>query len=201
MAKQDRAPLIDTFEEAFDTQRQGRRDYTTNYKRQVVITYLRIGKVRTTAREVGMDHSTLSRWISQPWWQLMVDDIKADRATNPTAIALTQRLDGVIKKMLARLEEPGVIDKLNAREIAFNLKQTLMARNLEKGDDAGLAKKLAGLPSEDLKQLIKELQDEIATAEAGGFGESSHKAEEQELNEEDAVHEVGAPVDHEENAG
>lgn len=160
-----------------------RQRYTDQFRRQTVVEYLLIGTVKGTARKVGIDPSTLRSWMKSEWWGNLEEEMRAERATNPTAQALADRLDKVAEDLITKFEQDDTQSKLQPREISFAIEKILKARNLERGDPNARAKELENMRPEELAALQAQLEREISEAEKQ-FGESAYRPEEDDGSDE-----------------
>lgn len=150
----------------------GRKNYSDEEKREAVVRYMLVGSFRRTAEQLGIHHTTLLEWSKTEWWKKTREAVEAEARNSPIAQNLRMRIDNIIGRMVSRLESPGVVESLNARELGFNIRELRRAQAFDKSD-APIEEIGENADPREIDALLRECVKELKESE--GFGESGRK--------------------------
>lgn len=150
--------------------------YDAKQRRDAFLEYALTGSTAQVCRKFNINKTTLIRWRKSEWWIEFEEELKREQGASPSAQVLAEQLDEIARRMVRRLERPGVIDALDPKDLAVTLERVIRTRELERGDENSMRKRLESMDDDEIDSMIAQLQKDIEEQETK-FGESSYKPE------------------------
>lgn len=151
-------------------------------KLETVTTYLVLGKVPLVAASTGVPEGTVRRWMIEPWWKDMVEQVRQDSDQELDA-KLENRLQKVLDLVQDRLDngdymfdpKKGVFvrrpvslkDGWKVGRDMFDVRQILRKQKPEQVSQEGVADILKGLATEFAQMARKKVKENVEKLQEG----------------------------------
>lgn len=145
-------------------------------KLEVVTTYLVLGKASLVAASTGVPEGTVRRWMIEPWWKEMVDQVRQD-SDQELDSKLEQRLSKVLDLVQDRLDNGDFMfdpksGEFIRRPVAlkdgwkvgremFDVRMILRKQKPEQVSQEGVADILKGLATEFAQMARNKVKEKV----------------------------------------